>query len=184
MPRRSGQKDFYPCSMPQARLKEYFLNDYKGGGGFEHDAYQHDADEWCWIHKSSGIKARLSQPDAFRPAGPNLSAAPGRCGRMPWTSPSRMEVATCTATSIIRLSLGFRTSRLQARKLLRSLCCTQSPIKMSCDAVCFLARSPCRLPQNALASEGLFGHQWSEGQCVVGTRQGQSCMRVIVFQLL
>ena len=45
-------------SMAQASLREYFLKDYKGGGVFEHDAYEHDAAEWCWIHKSSGIKAR------------------------------------------------------------------------------------------------------------------------------
>eukprot|EP00435_Cladocopium_sp_Y103_P054492 s1011_g17.t1 len=40
----------------QAGLREYFLNDYKGGGVFEHDGYEHNAEEWCWIHKSSGIK--------------------------------------------------------------------------------------------------------------------------------
>ena len=56
------------CSMPQARLRDYFLKDYKGGGVFEHEAYEHDADEWCWIHKSSGIKARPSQFDACRVA--------------------------------------------------------------------------------------------------------------------
>ena len=44
--------------MPQASLRAYFRNDYKGGGVFKHDAYEHDATEWCWIHKSSGIKAR------------------------------------------------------------------------------------------------------------------------------
>ena len=44
-------------SMPQASLTEYFVKHYKGGGVFEHDAYEHVADEWCWIHKSSGIKA-------------------------------------------------------------------------------------------------------------------------------
>ena len=46
------------CSMPQAGLRDYFLKDYKGGGVFEHEAYEHDPTEWCWIHKSSGIKAR------------------------------------------------------------------------------------------------------------------------------
>ena len=46
-------------SMPQASLTEYFVKHYKGGGVFEHDAYEHvPNDEWCWIHKSSGIKAR------------------------------------------------------------------------------------------------------------------------------
>eukprot|EP00435_Cladocopium_sp_Y103_P063374 s1011_g25.t1 len=40
----------------EASLRDYFLNDYKGGGAFEHEAYEHDADEWCWIHKRSGIK--------------------------------------------------------------------------------------------------------------------------------
>ena len=45
-------------SMPQAGLGDYFLKDYKGGGVFEHEAYEPYAPEWCWIHKSSGIKAR------------------------------------------------------------------------------------------------------------------------------
>ena len=45
-------------SIAQATLRDYFLKHYKGGGVFENDAYEHDADEWCWIHKSSGIKAR------------------------------------------------------------------------------------------------------------------------------
>ena len=45
-------------SMPQASLTEYFLKHYKGGGVFQHDAYGFVTDEWCWIHKSSGIKAR------------------------------------------------------------------------------------------------------------------------------
>ena len=45
-------------SMPQASLTEYFLKHYKGGGVFEHEAYEHEPVEWCWIHKSSGIKAR------------------------------------------------------------------------------------------------------------------------------
>ena len=53
-------------SMPQASLREYFLKDYKGGGVFKHDGYEHDAEDWCWIHKRSGIKARPSRFDAFR----------------------------------------------------------------------------------------------------------------------
>ena len=44
--------------MLQASLRAYFRKDYKGGGVFEHEAYEHYAPEWCWIHKSSGIKAR------------------------------------------------------------------------------------------------------------------------------
>eukprot|EP00435_Cladocopium_sp_Y103_P066793 s1011_g29.t1 len=40
----------------EASLRQYFLNHYKGGGAFEHEAYEHDAAEWCWIHKRSGIK--------------------------------------------------------------------------------------------------------------------------------
>ena len=51
--------------MRQAELKEYFLKDYKGGGVFEHEAYEHDADEWCWVHKRSGIKARPWRVEAF-----------------------------------------------------------------------------------------------------------------------
>ena len=31
-------------SMPQASLREYFLKDYKGGGVFKHDGYEHDAE--------------------------------------------------------------------------------------------------------------------------------------------
>ena len=53
-------------SMPQASLREYFLKHYKGGGVFKHDGYKHDAKDWCWIHKRSGIKARPSRFDAFR----------------------------------------------------------------------------------------------------------------------
>ena len=52
--------------MPQAGLRDYFLKDYKGGGVFKHEAYEHHADEWCWIHKSSGIKAHLSWFYRFR----------------------------------------------------------------------------------------------------------------------
>ena len=52
-------------SIAQATLRDYFLKHYKGGGVFENDAYEHDAAEWCWIHKSSGIKARPSPLDAF-----------------------------------------------------------------------------------------------------------------------
>ena len=33
--------------MPQASLRDYFLKDYKGGGVFEHEAYEHYAPEWC-----------------------------------------------------------------------------------------------------------------------------------------
>eukprot|EP00435_Cladocopium_sp_Y103_P064679 s1011_g26.t1 len=65
--------------MPQASLRGYFLNHYKSGGAFEHDAYEYNADEWCWIHKSSGIKALLW------------------CGRMPWTLPSPVERAKSNA---------------------------------------------------------------------------------------
>jgi len=52
--------------MPQASLRAYFRNDYKCGGVLKHDAYEHDPTEWCWIHKRSSIKARLSRFDAFR----------------------------------------------------------------------------------------------------------------------
>ena len=44
--------------MPQASLTEHFLKHYKGGGVFKHEAYEFVPDEWCLIHKSSGIKAR------------------------------------------------------------------------------------------------------------------------------
>ena len=54
--------------MPQASLREYFLKHYKGGSVLKHDAYEHDAEDWCWIHKSSGIKARPARFDAFRHA--------------------------------------------------------------------------------------------------------------------
>ena len=51
--------------MLQASLREYFLKRYKGGGVFEHNAYEQNADEWCWVHKRSGIKALPGQFDAF-----------------------------------------------------------------------------------------------------------------------
>jgi len=37
-------------------LRSYFLKDYKGGGVFQNEEYDHHADDWCWIHKGSGIK--------------------------------------------------------------------------------------------------------------------------------
>ena len=61
--------------MPQANLRENFLKDYKGGGAFEHDAYEHDAADWCWIHKSSGIKARPSLCDATGSVQPPSSSS-------------------------------------------------------------------------------------------------------------
>ena len=101
------------------------------------------------------------------------AAAPGRCGRMPWTWLSPVEVAKSSASFITRPSWGSETLRLHRRKPLKSSCCTQLPIIMSCDVMCFCARSPCRWPR-PWASKGLFAHQRSEGQCVVGTRQGHS----------
>eukprot|EP00435_Cladocopium_sp_Y103_P060592 s1011_g22.t1 len=52
-----------------ANLREYFLNDYKGGGAFEHEAYEHDAAEWCWIHKRSGIKVWQDALDLTQSGG-------------------------------------------------------------------------------------------------------------------
>ncbi|CAL1141849.1 unnamed protein product [Cladocopium goreaui] len=54
---------------PQASLIEYFLKDYKSGGGFQHDAYKHDADGWCWIHKKSGIKVWQDALDLTQSGG-------------------------------------------------------------------------------------------------------------------
>ena len=42
----------------EASLKGYFEKDYKQGGVFEHDDYEHVAQDWCWLHKGSGIKVR------------------------------------------------------------------------------------------------------------------------------
>ncbi|CAL1160442.1 unnamed protein product, partial [Cladocopium goreaui] len=52
-----------------ASLRAYFRNDYKGGGVFKHDAYEHDPDEWCWIHKSSGIKVWQDALDLTQSGG-------------------------------------------------------------------------------------------------------------------
>ena len=59
----SALKDFALCtstSLPfcQASLKRYFEKAYKEGGVFYHEEYEHDAADWCWLHKGSNIKAR------------------------------------------------------------------------------------------------------------------------------
>eukprot|EP00435_Cladocopium_sp_Y103_P042554 s2438_g11.t2 len=53
----------------QASLREYFLNGYKVGGAFEHGAYEYNADEWCWIHKRSGIKVWQDAVDLTQSGG-------------------------------------------------------------------------------------------------------------------
>ena len=40
----------------EASLRAYFLTDYKGGGAFQHHAYEHDPQSWSWMHKKTGIK--------------------------------------------------------------------------------------------------------------------------------
>ena len=40
----------------EASLRHYFQKDYKGGGAFQHNAYEHDPQTWCWTHKKTGIK--------------------------------------------------------------------------------------------------------------------------------
>ena len=58
--------------------------------------------------------------DSFRPP----AAASARCGRMPWTLPNLVTVAKLSACSTTGPSLDFGTSLLQARKPLKSSCCT------------------------------------------------------------
>ncbi|CAL1164205.1 unnamed protein product, partial [Cladocopium goreaui] len=55
--------------VPEASLRDYFLKDYKGGGVFQHEAYEHHPDEWCWIHKSSGIKVWQDALDLTQSGG-------------------------------------------------------------------------------------------------------------------
>ena len=164
-------------SMPQASLRAYFRNDYKGGGVFKHDAYEHDPTEWCWIHKSSGIKARPARFDAFRPATlwrsrlaptPQQQLLAGLAGcpgpdSVQWKWRSRVLLSLHDSVGVPKHHGSTEESRWSLRAAL--------PISMSCDVMCLFARSPCRWPQ-PWASKGLVGHHWSEGQCVVGTRQG------------
>ncbi|CAK9021884.1 unnamed protein product [Durusdinium trenchii] len=51
-------KDFLDIlfSPSEASLKRYFEKAYKEGGVFYHEEYEHDADDWCWLHKGSNIK--------------------------------------------------------------------------------------------------------------------------------
>ncbi|CAK9033505.1 unnamed protein product [Durusdinium trenchii] len=51
---REGQRE--EPSAPEASLKRYFEKDYKEGGVFAHEEYEHDAADWCWLHKGSNIK--------------------------------------------------------------------------------------------------------------------------------
>ena len=96
---------------------------------------------------------RPSPFDPFRHAtlwrsrlGATPAAAPGRCGRMPWTWLSPVEVAKSSASFITRPSWGLWTSRPKARKPLKSSCCTQSPINMSCDVMWHASFCPLTLP--------------------------------------
>ncbi|CAK9033502.1 unnamed protein product [Durusdinium trenchii] len=45
-----------PGVLTQASLKRYFEKAYKEGGVFYHEEYEHDAADWCWLHKGSNIK--------------------------------------------------------------------------------------------------------------------------------
>lgn len=49
-----------PPALPQASLKEYFEKGYKQGLVFDHDEYQHDTEDWCWVHTKLGVKATLN----------------------------------------------------------------------------------------------------------------------------
>eukprot|EP00435_Cladocopium_sp_Y103_P038773 s347_g10.t1 len=53
----------------QANLRDYFLKGYKGGGLFTHDGYERAADEWCWIHRRSGIKVWQDALDLTQSSG-------------------------------------------------------------------------------------------------------------------
>ncbi|CAK9052233.1 unnamed protein product [Durusdinium trenchii] len=51
-------KDFLDIffTSPEASLKDYFEKGYKKGLVFDHEDYQHDADDWCWVHTRLGVK--------------------------------------------------------------------------------------------------------------------------------
>ena len=51
--------DPHQSHLGEASLKMYFEKEYKQGGVFEHEDYEHDPQDWCWLHKGSGIKARF-----------------------------------------------------------------------------------------------------------------------------
>ena len=50
----------YQSHLGEASLNDYFEKEYKQGGVFKHEDYEHDAEDWCWVHKGSGIKVRIT----------------------------------------------------------------------------------------------------------------------------
>ncbi|CAK9023477.1 Kinesin light chain 4 (KLC 4) (Kinesin-like protein 8), partial [Durusdinium trenchii] len=53
----------------KASLKEYFEKGYKQGLVFDHDEYQHDAEDWCWVHTKLGVKVWQDAVDMTQASG-------------------------------------------------------------------------------------------------------------------
>ena len=117
------------------------------------------------------------------------ATAPGRSGRMPWTSHSPVEVAQWTACSTTRPSWGSGTLLLHRRKLLKSLCCTQFPVSMSCDVMWHVSFCPLTLttaanwlesehPKASLVTAGPKANAWW------GKGRASHACACIILQLL
>ena len=167
--------------MPQANLREYFLNDYKSGGAFEHDAYEHDAADWCWIHKRSGIKARPLQFDAFHTSCCHV-VTQFCCRFRPTSSSSSCQVwqdaldltqsggsGEVECLFHYTTQLGFWNITAPSKKAVEVFVLHLVWIHV----VGATTPAPLRQPQTAWRSQGFPCDRRSEGQCMVGCRQVQ-----------
>ena len=134
---------------------------------------------------------RPSPLDPFRHAtlwrsrlGATPAAAPGRCGRMPWTWLSPVEVAKSSASFITRLSWGSEIITAPQKEAVEVfvLHSVANQHVMWCRVTCVFLHAHLDDLHAHLddrhkltwvrASEGLVGHRRSERQCMVGQRPG------------
>ncbi|CAK8986864.1 unnamed protein product [Durusdinium trenchii] len=52
-----------------AQLRNYFQKDYKNGGAFDHQEYDFDVADWCWVHKGLKIKVWADALDLTQAGG-------------------------------------------------------------------------------------------------------------------
>ncbi|CAK9101971.1 Kinesin light chain 1 (KLC 1) [Durusdinium trenchii] len=55
--------------MVEAQLRNYFQKDYKNGGAFDHQEYDFDVADWCWVHKGLKIKVWADALDLTQAGG-------------------------------------------------------------------------------------------------------------------
>ncbi|CAK8985878.1 unnamed protein product [Durusdinium trenchii] len=61
--------DVKKASTSEAHLRNYFQKDYKNGGAFDHEEYDFDVGDWCWVHKGLKIKVWADALDLTQAGG-------------------------------------------------------------------------------------------------------------------